>query len=575
MSLVKRLSLMAVFVGVLSSLGWSSCESPESADSGGGAGPRVFERRKQRTAPAPAPAPPPPAPPPPAPPPAPADAGWTVLAPSSDTRTVYVSNSTGDDAANGLSSSAPKRTIAAGLALLRSSYPDWLLLKAGDTWANQKFGNLTKSGRSASEPMVIASYGTGARPFLQTGTSTGLSMDTSAVRHVAVVGVHLKAHTYTGTQGSTGIRLLATCDDILFEDCFIEGYKDNLVLQANNGPGTISDVRLRRSVVVDAYSATTSHSQGIYASYVDGLLIEDCVFDHNGWQGGGGAPATMYNHNTYISRCTNVTVRGNLFLRASSIGNKFRSDAAGESHGLLIENNFYIEGEIGISLGGNAAAAQRFAGVTVRDNVMMHIGRTQPTGRGFSWYLDVQDWDGGTIEGNLFLHQPLFTSSYGLYLGGQTERQIAIRQNVFYGLKGKSVDIDVDGSETGISVTGNEFQDPFRSSQLVRQTGPFSAATYQGNSYFSTASSSAWFRVNGADKSYSQWLTLSGETGSFAGAITYPDPGRDETTYMTSLGRTATLAAFVAEARLQSKASWRTEFTAPALNTYVRAGFGR
>lgn len=58
--------------------------------------------------------------------------GWTVFVPSSDTRTIYVSSSTGNDSNNGLSESTPKRTIAAGKSLLRNGYPDWLLLKCGD-----------------------------------------------------------------------------------------------------------------------------------------------------------------------------------------------------------------------------------------------------------------------------------------------------------------------------------------------------------------------------------------------------------------------------------------------------------
>jgi hypothetical protein len=43
---------------------------------------------------------------------------------------------------------------------------------------------------------------------------------------------------------------------------------------------------------------------------------------------------------------------------------------------------------------------------------------------------------------------------------------------------------------------------------------------------------------------------------------------------MVSLGRTGTLVAFVTEARKQSRANWRPEFTADAVNTYVRAGYG-
>ena len=54
----------------------------------------------------------------------------------------------------------------------------------------------------------------------------------------------------------------------------------------------------------------------------------------------------------------------------------------------------------------------------------------------------------------------------------------------------------------------------------------------------------------------------------------FPDPDRDIAAYMTSIGETATLEAFLAEARQQSKANWRPAYTAGAVNAWVREGFG-
>src|SRR6185436_13199158 len=61
-------------------------------------------------------------------------AGWTVITPSTDSRIIYVSSSGGADTNSGLSKTTPKKTIAAGKALLRNGYPDWLLLKRGDSF---------------------------------------------------------------------------------------------------------------------------------------------------------------------------------------------------------------------------------------------------------------------------------------------------------------------------------------------------------------------------------------------------------------------------------------------------------
>ena len=85
--------------------------------------------------------------------------GWTSVTPSSDTHIIYVSSSTGSDANNGLSPSTPVKSLLAGISLLRSGMPDWLLLKRGDTWQESlgaEAGRWVKSGRSAQEPMLVS-----------------------------------------------------------------------------------------------------------------------------------------------------------------------------------------------------------------------------------------------------------------------------------------------------------------------------------------------------------------------------------------------------------------------------------
>src|SRR4051794_40288333 len=97
--------------------------------------------------------------------------GWTVVTPASDTRVVYVSNSQGNDANSGLSAGSPVKTLAKAQSLVRDGSADWLLLKRGDTF--ESFGQWKKRGRSASEPVYIAAYGTGARPQINSATGPG------------------------------------------------------------------------------------------------------------------------------------------------------------------------------------------------------------------------------------------------------------------------------------------------------------------------------------------------------------------------------------------------------------------
>src|SRR5215218_9780395 len=85
-------------------------------------------------------------------------AGWTVLAPSSDSRVIYVDNVGGKDTNSGFSASAPVSSWDKAVSLTRSGYPDWILLKRGTVF-NRAVTNWNRSGRSAEQPMVISSYG--------------------------------------------------------------------------------------------------------------------------------------------------------------------------------------------------------------------------------------------------------------------------------------------------------------------------------------------------------------------------------------------------------------------------------
>jgi hypothetical protein len=54
----------------------------------------------------------------------------------------------------------------------------------------------------------------------------------------------------------------------------------------------------------------------------------------------------------------------------------------------------------------------------------------------------------------------------------------------------------------------------------------------------------------------------------------YVDSSRTVETYNASLGGTASLSAFMATADNQNMINWNTLYTADAVNTYIRAGFG-
>jgi hypothetical protein len=494
---------------------------------------------------------------------------------------VYVSSSEGDDGTAEVGNPAlPFETIAEAKNHLRDGFPDWLLLKRGDTWYESLGGWGGLNGRSAAEPIVVATYGDSTvRPQLRTGIEQGIGICCGEHANLVFLGIDLYAHTrdpdsgeFTGPEGAGGVRrCCAGGGNLLIEDCSFRFYT-SIVLQTGTD-GVPVNIEFRRNLVADNYS-TDSHSQGVYAHDVDGLLIEENIFDHNGWnETVAGAEATMFNHNTYINS-NDVVMRGNMFLRASSMGNKFRSDETDGFVGLVLENNLYVEGEIGIGVGGNTDEPLRFRDVTIHNNVLLHIGRSSPTGRDFAWYLGESDVNGGVISNNLFLHQPLWNNAYAIHLGGGSETDIEITNNIIYGIQGRSLIVDATSNWNNIAITHNTIQDPEHETSLVDHSGTFDAVTYADNTYF-TGAALSFARVDGQGVTYDEWLGLCGESGSSNEQVTFADPNRNVATYHESIGGEPTFQAFIDEARKQSKYNWRVEYTAAAVNDYIRAGFQR
>src|SRR5437868_7849797 len=77
------------------------------------------------------------------------------------------------------------------------------------------------------------------------------------------------------TPAGSGIRWMGG-SNILIEDCLIRDYPGNITFTSDSGP--LSNISIRRSVILDSYS-TNSHSQGLYISGGNGILIEGNVFD--------------------------------------------------------------------------------------------------------------------------------------------------------------------------------------------------------------------------------------------------------------------------------------------------------
>ena len=131
---------------------------------------------------------------------------------------------------------------------------------------------------------------------------------------IAIVGINLYATNrdpesdeFSGwgtNQTGSGILVYAKVDTIskaiLIEDNIINFFQNGIVL---TGEAKFEDIEVRRNFILNSYSEI-SHSQGFY-SINSSILLEDNLFDHNGWNQSGGKLVKAKKHGqatAHISR---------------------------------------------------------------------------------------------------------------------------------------------------------------------------------------------------------------------------------------------------------------------------------
>jgi len=485
--------------------------------------------------------------------------GWTILTPSEDTRLMYVSSSEGDDdtafAYNVLevddvfdpSNVYAFKTIDAARKLTRDGYPDWILLKKGDEWIiDERLG--TYSGRSASEPMVITSYSKASdqRPLIKTKGVTGFKAMKNN-RFYSVVGLEFYAYqrdpssmdfvgwdnvkNHAGFSSYSSIENPQLTESIVLEDNVFSFYSLNIGF---GGKGGHRDIVVRRNQMLNAYG-TGSHAQGIFVTTAN-IIFEENLMDHNGWfqqsyekfSAQAEGQATKFNHNAYFEDLKNSTITNNISSRSSSIGIKFSSNPdkltglnASKVYNLLIDNNLFIEGELGVSLGGNRDFnnGYRWKNINVLNNVFLNIGHSQPTSRKLAWSIVADDWESGSILGNyvLFNDNPEVTNVKGITIQGLS-KDINLDSNVIYKTHARlGWHIYLNNSEG------------LQDINLLR---------------------------NYIDYIY---------TNSYS--------RNDISTYMALQGEVESLDAFIAKVRGLSKGNWNQTYTVESVNKYLKSQF--
>ena len=499
--------------------------------------------------------------------------GWTIIEPEHDSRVIYISSSEGNDSNDGLSPQSAKATIQAAKYQLRHGYPDHLLLKKGDTFENQSIGGIKTSGRSAEEPLVFSTYGNsnerplvivplGSNAFLTTGGGGA----PQTIDNWVVNGIHFRTQDEDTDRGA-GAYLIRGGSNILIEDCVFERFHNGLTVQGADG--AFHNFKLRRSIIIENHPLPgKGHSQGIYTSNVHGALIEENVFDTNGWHPEiNGAIPTIFNHNMYLNNgSSDFKVIGNIVANASSHGMQLRC-------GGIVEDNLFVKNSINMLFGGSNPVDGENTG-EARRNVILegkNIADNLPRG----WGLNAEGLIDFIWEDNIIAHQGTGNMPVALTFSGWPEggASMSVRNNIVYNWKG-SITIDTDNISS-FNFENNDIQNSTNSDILInvnnfQQNSSFVSA---GNSFHSNSNGQNWFRINNNSNSVDGWKSYFADNTSSANDKNYDDPDRNLAGYNATLGGEATYEAFMAEARKQSRDNWRTEYTANAVNEYIREGF--
>ncbi|MCI0651348.1 MAG: right-handed parallel beta-helix repeat-containing protein [Planctomycetes bacterium] len=499
-------------------------------------------------------------------------AGWTAFRDAEGSRSIYVSSSQGDDERDGLAPERAKRTIAAGYALVRDGRGDRLLLRRGDSW-DEAIGLISKSGRSAESPQLIASYGeSGDPPLLRTGDRSAAWLFKEkvppVVRHVAIVGIDFAASARDPSapgfapprELTVGLFVLHRIENLLVEACRFSWYGQGLAI-TGEGEGH-RDVRIRRCVVIDSY-AVAGHAQGMFFSKVDALLLEENILDHNGWnEKVAGAVPNIFRHGIYIYQdCGGVVLRGNIVARSASHGCQART-------GGTIEGNLFVENAIGLYFTTGGA----MSGNVVLDSRDISAG--EPRGIGIE--LRGIGERGATISENLVARTQSRGPRAGILLdstGGTSIRNVTLAQNT---VCDAGVAVEIQGSDfEGVRFEQNRFVQRDRSlkSLVVATEAPRGGIRFAGNRYFAAVPESRWFAAGSRRLSFAEWVRLAEESDAEKDTARFADAERTLATYQASLGREKTVASFFAEIRKQTRHNWRAEYTAAKVNAYLRAGF--
>jgi len=539
---------------------------------------------------------------------------------AADTVRYYVDSAASDDSGDGLTPSTPKKTLAAGLALLRAGAiavpgrPDQLLLNRGSTFTDQTLGYMTTtgavdgaalSGRSMTQRVVIGTYGTGDRPTIRGGASQIPPITTGLLelKNFAVLGIDFDNYLYpAGNGASRCIECHGPSDYVLVEDCLFRRAQTSIL---GHFASWQKNWTVRRNVFLEQLQG-----EWIKLGKADGWLIEENHFDGTenlSWstilvRAGIEGDTACWSKNVFVIGNTfsnfpthavylpaGAVVRDNvIFLGAHGIqvGNRYEGTNPGfsgviggvvcEIVGNYISDSMDLPASVNPTpyVGGRAiSVANTMSGGLVEDNIITRCTATQP----YAIYIDGAGTTSGgfqapcldlSIRRNKVYRWWRTPNPYhykGIFIGGNNQT-------------GQPPDIG------NVAFKNNDIQEPAGSMSLLVHFDNTLAASGEidsaRNRFFRTGQLNDRYSPTGfGSTDIAGYRLAMADADSVETQVPYPDPDKTIADYHASIGGTATVAAYVAAVRAQSRyttggaSGWNDDLMASKVLDYMRANF--
>ncbi|MFZ9692754.1 MAG: hypothetical protein ACO3EP_12010, partial [Phycisphaerales bacterium] len=499
-------------------------------------------------------------------------------------------------------------------------WPDWLLYRRGDTfirgedyqspgWAllSGELGSMmaygwgdtiveggafrfeagSPSGRSVSEPLVIAAWGPASepRPIIHGGFSVVPQLRNAVVASLdcQVTANPLLPGNRTGLNfANAGESVYGAWRNVLLEDCRSQGHA--MIFLSGGGPST--NLTLRRCVYMDGWQAT-GHNSAPFNGLADGarLTFEECVFDKNGykenpsdatkWTGAlvsnlspGGADGsaepgtgvqatrTWFDRNWYMSGAAGDTLvlRGNIAARTGGGAEQMRS-------GGVAERNLFLFNHDGMLMG----AGEDDYGVhdtLLKQNVFLHDDLFLPPG---AWGMNSYSQGGrAALVDNVFAHPHRGANGPGTFFFWQVRNYESsarvLLDNAYYARLGRGFCTQRSGESLdhpSMTIVGNEIAIGTMFGYgygAISRTAKSSSDTVDGNLYWGDPNASRFTAgyggspqtITSTNRTFAQWQSDGYDTNSqmiadwssFKSAAGWSAPERDIVSYMQSIDPT-------------------------------------